>query len=1111
MIKNERLILSMTLPERIKLITSVDFYKNRPLGGYAFPVFELLQDPIKDRGAKVTAFPQDKTLACAWNPSLVTEVYKCIGNEAKAVAERAYYNVTNRTDGLGASDDLFTYGRFSAAKTLGLNKSGAFVNFEDLSLPQESCDEKIAHKLIRDVILSVSDPDSVIVKHADDCGNEKDCESARLMFGVAACKEEVAKYLADGYSFIWLGEDFTDELIPYLTELTDEYDTAHDACERGKITPEKLRLCCDELKMLPVERINEACDNIINLLIALDDNNADSVCERKISLGGAASPAFDEALHNSVALTAARQSAVLLKNNGILPLKHEAAVAVIGEYAKNPEYHAFGNFATAAGLPFDIINDYEIRTSGFAYGYRKGEAGRTDLHKTAVKLCKSSDAAIVYLCAEQGAKILPPEQLEIIDALYGSGVKIIAVVAADGSLELPIESKCDAIIYTGRGGQQTAAAVFEIITGFVNPSGKLAFAMPMSVNQETGEQSGERYPFGYGLSYTTFEYTKLKLDNGGVSLTVTNTGEYDGYANVQMYVRKTDGDARDKKLRGYEKVFVKKKDSVKVEIRFGEETFRAYDENRGLYCIEGGNYAISVGDSERNIRLKGELTLAPYTYDEEYFENEFVKSSKSEDGFKEFADSEDKRAFFARNRSTSLGLKLTLALFLMLYFDVSLALICVYNVVPDWYVSYIVIGVLAGAVNIAIIGFIIVAAKRHGREKSIAPEPLIGEEVAKLKEFTSLASVSYETPITPEEQEEDDAEEQETDEPPEEEPEEIILTYDTAFTDGERENIKFRENVSFTELCANFHDYMLGWGVEVESSSVRAFMAAFAASKLIFIDIKNKDVLPTFLLALSGYFRGAEVVETKESWNRPDHLTWTVEGDKYVASGFVNAVYAAAHTPDKNAVAILSRVRMDNLHNYFNDFIRYALFPSEEHVWRLNDDTKVILPHNLHYILVTEDGWQNMPRDVAGASVQIEMICSASSAPGESVEIKSVTSKGFEELVKESREEHFMSENIWKKIDELIEAINVSEKFAIGNKSLLQIERLTSAVMACGADESEAFSLAFTAKIVSRLKNLKMYGEDGGDKTVFGLIEKLFGDENLSKIQKALFKTPAVS
>lgn len=1103
----------MTLEQRIKLITGVKQYASRSLDAFAFPVFELKDDPMYNAGVRATAFPQDDTLARMWNSTVVTQVYKCVGNETKAADLPAYYNIRNRVEPNTPSSDPFAAARFFAAKTAGLNKSGAFVNLENASVETDAPEQKTESKLIYDLITSASEPDSVVVKRADRAEESVERDANRLMYGVAQNKEEVAAYLAAGYSYVYLAEDFTDELVPYLTELTVEYDKAYDACKRGKITPEKLKLCCDELAMLPLERINDACDNVIDMLIALGANNSAAVLEKKTSVSGAGAPLFDEIEHDKIALTAARQSVVLVKNNGILPFKRETKIALLGEYAKDPSYHDSGNAPTLLGLPFEVINDHEIRATGFAYGYKKGEIGRTDLHKTAAKLCKSSDAALVFLCAEKGAYALPPEQIEFLDALHASGAKIIAAVSADSVIDMAFESKCSAVLFTGRGGQKSASAVFEIIAGSVNPSGKFAAPVPMRINAETGETSGERYPLGYGLSYTAFEYTRLEVSDRGITLTVTNTGEYDGYATVQMYVQKAaenGAQPEDKKLRGYSKIFVKKKDAVKVSLRFGEETFRTYDSEKDLFCVAGGEYIVYVGDSERNIRLKGDLTLAPHVYNEEYFENELeAETDDCDKAFREFADTADKREFYARGKEVSLGLRLAISLMLLVYLNVSVTLLCVYGVVPDITLSYIIVGVAAGVIDVAVIWYIALSVKNRRKARAVRPEPNLGDVVAKLDNFTELASVSYEKPITADRLDEEREEaEKEAEAQPEEIPaEEIIRTYDTGFTEGDRQNIKFREGVSFGELCNNFHDYVLGWGVEVETSSVRAFMAALAASKLIFIDVKNKDVLPTFLLALGGYFQGVEAVEAKESWNRPDHLMWTAEGDKYVASGFVNAVYTALHTPDKNAVAIINKVRTENLRGYFNDFIRYALFPSESHVWRLNDETAVTLPHNIRYLLFTENGFGDLPRDMAGASVQIEMICSAAAAPGEAVEVKPVSVSGWNDLVKEAREEHYLPETVWKKIDELISVINATERFSIGNKSLLQLERLTSVLMACGADESEAFNLAFTAKLAARLKNLEMYARDGGDKKVFGLVEKLFGDENLSKIQKALTKT----
>lgn len=1103
MIKNEELIKTMSPEQRIRLITSTDLYKSRTLEGYQFPKIILSSDPMRARGVRATDFPSDATLAAAWNPALVKRIYKCIGNEAKATVPEAYFTVSD-DQAASISSEIFAYGRLLASKVQGLHASGAFVNYEDVAQKDDMPAEKTVTKLLTDAVLGEAQPDSLLCKDSRAAADyARPYRFGGLLCGVASTKEEVARFLNEGYSFIYLASDFTDELIPYLLDLTEEYKKASEACARGKLTPEKLTFCCDALEMLDMQRIDIACDNIIETLISLKNNGPDSVLEHRVSLASGGTAAFDEPMHDGLALEAARQSVVLLKNNGLLPLKHELSVAVIGEYAKNPAYVDTGNTATVAGLPFEIINDYEIKTAGFAYGYRRGEPGRADLVNTATRLCAQADVALVYLCAEKDAQVLPPEQLQLLEALYAKGVKIVAVVAADGVIDASFESMCSALLFTGRGGQRVANAVFEIITGDQNPSGRLIRPFPTAMDEATATV---RYPFGYGLSYTTYEYTHLKITDRGVTCTVTNTGGCDGYATVQLYVRKKPGENEigvEKQLRGFEKVFVRKNDSVKVEIRFGAETFRTFDEVKNKFVVQGGAYEIYLGEHAENMKLQGEVMLAPYVFDDERITNEVLDRPSDGRAIDKFGDTADKRAFYARKRGTSLGLRLTLALLLAVYADAVAAFLIIKGVIPDKLPYYLVIGGIALVVTVGVLLYVAVQVKRHNKQKTAEPTKLLGDVVAQVGEFDTLATVSYDTPILPETVEEA---EQEEEAEAEAEPE-VIRTYDTGFTEGEQEEIEFRENVSFNELCVNFHDYALAWGVEVEASSIRALFAALAAGKMILADAKNKEVLPDFLSALCGYFQESGYVRAEENWQSPADLLWTLDGDRYVASAFVNAVYSASRTPDKNAIAVIDNVRPSTLRDYFGDFIRYALYPSEEHVWSLTEAATLVLPHNIRYILITEDGWAaGLPAEIAAASVQIELIFSRAAAAGEPVEIKPVSYTAFEDMVREARETQFLSETLWKKWDEMVEAISANERFSIGNKSVLQLERLTAVALDCGADESEAFGLAFTGKIVGLLRTLKTYKQDGGEKTLFGIIEKLFAEEDLSRIQRALSK-----
>lgn len=1094
MIKNGRLIQTLTPEQKIKLITGVEMYRSRTLDGCRFPVLALSNNPLANAGVRATDFPSDRALAAMWDPQLTERVYACIGNEGKASVPYACFAVANRVDAHVSTDGCIT-GRFLAAKARGLSKSGAFVGVEVLTADGDA-EEKTVGKRVADAILDAVEPDMTV---ADDVDILR--KRVGLKCGIADSEQEVARLLNEDCAFVYLTHDFTDELIPYLLTLTVEYEKAFAACAHGALTPERLQARCKAAEVLSMERIDEACDRVIDTLLSLRSRNADAVLERKVSLESDGKALFDEPAHDSLALSAARQSAVLLKNDGILPLKQSASVAVLGEYARDASYAQTGNTPTAGGLPFDVIGDYELKTVGFAYGYRRGESGRGDLIDTARKLCAQADVALVYLCVAPKEETLPAEQLQLLDALYASGVKIVAVVASDGVFDTAFADRCSAVLSTDRGGQKIAHAVLEIVTGAVNPSGKLVAPIPEYRN---GQPEGVRYPLGYGLSYTTFAYSHLQLTDRGATFTVTNTGDCDGYVTPQLYIQKQAPRGKGI-LSGFTKLFLKKNDSAKAEIRFGADTFRSFDAAKNTFCVEGGVYNVYIGDSAGDLKLSGELTLAGHTFEEEKQESKCREYEDGEQAFREFTDTIEKRAFYNRGRSTAFGLKTTLAILSVLYVDILAAILVFAHVIPDSPIWYVGTGAVVGLVTVGAAIFIAVQAAKRSRLKKQPPAPLLGEVVEQIGEFKELARVTFDTPVPAA-----SVEETQQDAPNEtataaETPTVDTRDYDTAFTEVAKEEIVFKENVTFHELCANFHDYALYRGVEVEASSVRALFAALAAAKLILVDVKNKEVLPAFVAALDGYFQ-TETVDATENWNAND-LMWTLDGGKYVASGFVNAVYSAAHTPDKNAIAVVNHVRPQSVRNWLNPILKYALFPSEEHVWTLNESTSVILPHNIRYVLIAEESWDELPPELAAASVQIDLLCSVPKAPAPEVERKPVSFGTFCELVNEAKETHFLSETVWKKLDTLVETIGASERFAIGNKSILQLERFTSVLLECGADESETLIAMLTGKVVARLKTLNLYKREGGDKTVFGMIEKLFAEENLTKVRKALTKS----
>ena len=241
---------------------------------------------------------------------------------------------------------------------------------------------------------------------------------------------------------------------------------------------------------------------------------------------------------------------------------------------------------------------------------------------------------------------LPQNQTNLLERLYALNKKVVVVLSCGSAVELDAAEKADAILHACLGGQAGARAVLNVLTGKVNPSGKLSESYPLRYEDcpsaryfpgkaATAEyregpfvgyryyataQVPVRYPFGYGLSYTTFAYSEIEVNEKGASFTLTNAGDRDGAEIAQLYIGKKDGEifrpARE--LKGFKKVFLKAGESKRIEIPFDKRTFRYYDVKTEKWEIEGGRYEVTIGASSLDLRLckeierKGTTDACPY-------------------------------------------------------------------------------------------------------------------------------------------------------------------------------------------------------------------------------------------------------------------------------------------------------------------------------------------------------------------------------------------------------------------------------------------------------------------------------------------------------------------
>jgi beta-glucosidase len=367
---------------------------------------------------------------------------------------------------------------------------------------------------------------------------------------------------------------------------------------------------------------------------------------------------YDAGAHHALAREAAARAMVLLRNDGgLLPLSASGSIAVIGVFAAEPRYQGGGSsHVTPSRLdaPLDAVREAVAAAGGtvsYAPGFTAGGSGAdAGLLAEAAQAAQAADVAVLFLglsAAQESEGFdrttidLPAEQAELAAAVVAANPRTVAVLSHGGVLRLAPVACVPAILDGALLGQAAGGAVADVLFGAVNPSGRLAETAPVRIEDTAafgnfpGEHSHVRYgegifvgyrwhdardlpvsfPFGHGLSYTTFGYSDLRLAAGpagiSVTLTVTNTGPRAGREVVQAYAG-LPGSAVSRpprELRGFAGVDLDPGQSQQVVIAVPRGDLAYWDRRVDRFVVEGGDYLVSVGASSRDLRLEGTVSV----------------------------------------------------------------------------------------------------------------------------------------------------------------------------------------------------------------------------------------------------------------------------------------------------------------------------------------------------------------------------------------------------------------------------------------------------------------------------------------------------------------------
>ncbi len=365
---------------------------------------------------------------------------------------------------------------------------------------------------------------------------------------------------------------------------------------------------------------------------------------------------FDVKAHNLLSRQIAEQSMVLLKNDGnILPLKRVEGeyVAVIGAFADNPRYQGAGSSIinpTMIDSGRRAFNNSPISVK-FADGYdRSGKRKNEDAYITeACNLAKNASKAVVFIGLtddyesegfDRSTMKLPDGHNRLVEAVSRVNDNVIVVLEGGSPVEMPWADDVKAILNAYLGGQSVAPAIVDVLTGKANPCGKLAETYPVCLKDTPTSfrypdskedvqyresifigyryydkvERNVRFPFGFGLSYTSFEYSDIKLkkknltkgEGAKVTFTIKNTGDVAGSEIAQVYVAKPESKIfrAPKELKGFVKVHLDPGEEKKVSVELDDRAFAFWNTATEDWCVESGEYKILVGASSRDIRLE---------------------------------------------------------------------------------------------------------------------------------------------------------------------------------------------------------------------------------------------------------------------------------------------------------------------------------------------------------------------------------------------------------------------------------------------------------------------------------------------------------------------------
>ena len=666
-------VSELTLEEKASLCLGSDFWHTAPVDRLGIPAIMVSDGPHGLRAqleqgdhvgllasAPATCFPTASALASSWDPELFRTTGEALGREAKKLGVSVVLGPginMKRSPLCGrnfeyVSEDPWLAGELATAMVEGTQSEGVGTSVKHYAANNQEDDRlrvsaEVDERSLREIYLPAF---------------ERVVKQAQPWTIMCAYNKLNGTYCSEHH---WLLTEVLREEWGFEGLVVSDWGAVHDrvAALRGGL----------DLEMPPNLGVSDAAILEAVRNGSLDESILDEAVSRVLRLVDRSQPAalaegaeFNLDDHHSLARRAAHESAVLLKNDGrVLPLQPQegSTVAVIGEFARTPRFQGAGSSQVNPTKVDVALDELQSALGGraevrFAAGFGIGTTDNDGhLLRQAVELAGEADHVLVFLGLpgedesegfDRTHIDLPANQLVLLHALAEVHDRLIVILANGGVVRVSTwEDRVAVILECWLSGQAAGGAAVDLLLGVANPSGKLAETIPVRLQDNSsyfnfpGEEGvvhyGEgifigyraydkliqpvSYPFGFGLSYTTFQIEDVNVSVGGsvadgdlavtVTASVTNTGQRAGAEVVQVYVEDVEASVARPlhELKGFVRVDLEPGETKQVSCQLDERAFAFWSRRFGQWVVESGEFIIAVGSSSRDLVATEAITI----------------------------------------------------------------------------------------------------------------------------------------------------------------------------------------------------------------------------------------------------------------------------------------------------------------------------------------------------------------------------------------------------------------------------------------------------------------------------------------------------------------------